>query len=124
MNSADEVEISFLANPSLPFKVESVEGIGLRLTGLPSNKPSELCTSMKIKFKKEPKLIEGAREINKAIRLDALGAQIGNVRMDDFDSKPCINWYNGRQIKYKILITHSGLYKICGLHRGWILRPA
>ena len=118
MNSADEVEISFLANPSLPFKVESVEGIGLRLTGLPSNKPSELCTSMKIKFKKEPKLIEGAREINKAIRLDALGAQIGNVRMDDFDSKPCINWYNGRQIKYKILITHSGLYKISALLAG------
>lgn len=51
-----------------------------------------------IMFKKEPIFDEGTRENNNTIYLDALGAQIENVAIDDFETKPCINWYSGRCI--------------------------
>lgn len=119
MNTVDEVEIVFPSFSQLTFKVEAVDGVGLHLTGLPQDSFSEICTMLDIKFINEPKLIDGSREINNIIHLDALGAQIGNVRIDDFKTKPCINWYEGRQINYKIHISNDGNYKISSLLAGF-----
>lgn len=112
MNPTDEVELRFPESPQLTFQVESIEGVGLHITGLPQTKLSEMCTMLDIKFRKEPELHEGTREINSIIRLDALGAQIGNVAIDDFKTKPCINWYSGRCINYKVIITRAGTYDV------------
>ena len=119
MNAPDEVALSFPANPQISFQVKAVEGIGLHITNLPQTKFSDMCTMLDIKFSNEPKLKEGIRDINNIIRLDALGAQIGHVAIDDFETKPCINWYSGRQINYKILITRNGTYKISALLAGF-----
>lgn len=119
MNTVDEVELSFPSYPQLPFKVEAIDEIGLHLTGLPQTHFSEMCTMLDIKFKATPHLIEGTKDINNILRLDALGAQIGNVRIDDFEIRPCINWYEGRRLSYKIHLTHSGIYKISTLLAGY-----
>lgn len=119
MNAPDEVELSFPANPQMAFQVEAVDGIGLHLTGLPRAKISDLCTMLNIKFKSEPNLKEGSREIDHTIHLDALGAQISEVVIDDFDTKPCINWYSGKRLNYQIRIINGGVYKINTLLAGF-----
>lgn len=120
MNATNEVELSFPSSPQLSFKIEAIDGVGLHLTGLPQKQFSDkMCTMLDIKFKSEPRLIEGTREINNILQLDALGAQIGNVRIDDFETKPCINWYEGRRLTYKIHIKHNDTYKISTLLAGY-----
>lgn len=111
MNSANEVSVSLLASPHIHLHVESVKGIGLRVSGLPAKAPSDLCTTLEIRFRNKAQLDEGNREINKIIYLDALGARIGNVDLDDWNTKPCINWYHG-SLLYKVIITNPGTYKI------------
>lgn len=119
LNSTEEVELIFPANPQLTFQVEAEDGVGLHITGLPQKEISDLCTMLNIKFKSEPKLKEGSREINNTICLDALGAQISEVVIDDFDTKPCINWYLGKPLNYHIQITNGGIYKISALLAGF-----
>lgn len=119
MSPAHEIELSFPADTKLKFNVELIEGIGLHITGLPKIKFSEMCTTLDIKFKKEPIFDEGTRENNNTIYLDALGAQIENVAIDDFETKPCINWYSGRCISYKVAISRAGTYKISSLLAGY-----
>ena len=78
-----------------------------------------MCTMLDIKFKNEPNLNEGTREINNIIHLYALGAQIENVAIDDFKTKPCINWYSGRCINYKVIITRAGTYDVSAQLAGY-----
>ncbi len=112
MNPAEEVTISIPSAPELSYQVESLNGIGLRVSGLPQEAPSALCTTLQIQFHTDPELDEGIREINNMIYLDALSARISGGIIADWDKKPCFNWYGGSQIDFKFVATQGGTYKL------------
>ncbi|MCD8098649.1 MAG: alpha-L-fucosidase, partial [Lachnospiraceae bacterium] len=112
MNPAEEVSVSIPSAPQVHFTVESVHGIGLRVSGLPREAPTALCTTLDIQFNSEPDLEEGIREINGSIYLDALGGKVIGGEFVEWDTKPCYNWYSGRNISYKMVVTRGGNYRV------------
>jgi len=112
LNAPEDVNLTFLATPQLSFHVEQVEGIGLHLTGLPTTAPSTLCTTLQISFKNKPNVVEGTREINGTIHLDALAAHTRGGFFMEWDKKPCYNWYGGAQIDYKLIVPKDGTYAV------------
>lgn len=112
MNPADEVEVSFLANPGIPIKIESRDNIGLYISGLPTEAPDSLCNTLKIEFLTEPILDEGIRFIGDTAYLDALGAKISSITVGDWSTRPAILWFGGQSIKYKLNIPSEGEYQI------------
>lgn len=112
MNTVDEVTVSIPSAPQLDFYVESVNGIGLRVSGLPQQAPSDLCTMLDIQFNVEPEFEEGIREINGTIHLDALATRLSGGEISDWDKRPCYNWYTGSLLDYKLVVVRGGTYNI------------
>ena len=113
MNPADEITVSFLSAPGARPKVESINGIGLRISDLPQSAPHELCSTLDIAFSSSPVLDEGFRFINGTLYLDALAAKFtGNYFINDWENRPALCWYSGRAIKYKVVIPKNGEYAI------------
>ena len=113
MNQENEVEVSFPSAPNIKPAVESISGIGLRITGLPQTAPHKMCSTLKVSFLSEPVLDEGARFINGTLYLDALAAKTtGSYLINEWEEKPALCWYSGRAIKYKVVIPKNGEYEI------------
>lgn len=112
MNPAEEVKVSFLANPGIPVRVESRDSIGLYLSGLPAEAPDSLCSTLDIEFLTEPVLDEGIRFIGDTARLEALGAKISSISLGDWATHPALLWYNGLPVKYKLIVPSEGDYDV------------
>lgn len=113
MNPSSEVKVSFLSAPNLKPEVEHVDGIGLKVTGLPQTAPHKLCSTLKIEFLSEPLFDEGHRFINHSLFLNIMAAKLtGICSIIDGETIPVLCWYNGIPIKYKLVIPEDGEYEI------------
>lgn len=112
LNPADRVKVKFPDAPNLPLHVEEVEGMGLRVSGLPQEAPAELCSTLDIEFMEEPLLEEGIRPSGGSIWLDALGAQISDASIGSWSSRPDLLWFGGTPIRYKVCIPKESDYEI------------
>lgn len=113
MNAAHEVKVSLPSAPASHLSVESHEGIGLRVSGLPHAAPDSLCNTLDIEFLDTPTLDEGIRFIGDTAYLDALAAKISNISIGDWEKhRPALLWFGGIPIKYKLVVPAEGDYAI------------
>lgn len=113
MNPDNDIDASLLSAQDIKLRVESIEGFGLKISGLPESAPNKLCSTIDIAFSSCPVLEEGFRFIDDTLYLDALAAKFtGNYYIGDWENKPALFWYSGRPVKYKLVIPENGRYGI------------
>ena len=114
MNEVEDVDISFVDKPELEFEVEKIPGIGLCLKGLPKTKFFDIATQVKISFSSQPELREGLPEIENKINLTSMALKYQGGEMTMFSTHPVLNWYSGKEIRYKIIVPQDATYKVEG----------
>lgn len=114
MNDVEDVDITFVDKPELEFEVEKIPGIGLCLKGLPKTKFFDIATQVKISFTSQPELREGLPEIENKINLTSMALKYQGGEITMFSSHPALNWYSGKEIRYKIIVPQDATYKVEG----------
>lgn len=114
MNDVEDVDITFVDKPELEFEVVKIPGIGLCLKGLPKTKFFDIATQVKISFTSQPELREGLPEIENKINLTSMALKYQGGEITMFSSHPALNWYSGKEIRYKIIVPQDATYKVEG----------